>query len=418
MLGDIKVLTDNDIRGGGLYADAAHRRSAAAHPRLGRGLVLRGAVVQQRLHRWPPCSIGSVTMTGWTVNEGTSSISPTGAGGTTKTTIAPVIDHVVHSGEWFVVSRFLDQIVGGVQTDTAVLPGVTDLALVDWVGRLRTLPPIPRDRLDGQGRSDHLRPFAAGDRYAQQLDEHQRQQQRCQRARLGPAEPQVADHVRKAGEQLAPETNYGYAAGRHHPRVPDRPVSTSTSVCSAWGRRRPALASIHRLASVPATASRRPPVSACRDRRTAAWALARDEDTAYFDAPSFNPNFANSGLWGQAFGAGLQQDPRAHVDGYGTHIYGALVGMDNWVNPNFRIGFAGGWGHTGIDGEGNTVANETSVSSYMGIAYGALKGYGLVPLRPHRLRLAQLRYLARAQRGRVARCCQRELRRSPVPRRP
>ncbi len=104
--------------------------------------------------------------------------------------------------------------------------------------------------------------------------------------------------------------------------------------------------------------------------------IGADEDTAYFDAPSFNPNFANSGLWGQAFGAGLQQDPRAHVDGYGTHIYGALVGMDNWVNPNFRIGFAGGWGHTGIDGEGNTVANETSVSSYMGIAYGALKGYG------------------------------------------
>ena len=69
---------------------------------------------------------------------------------------------------------------------------------------------------------------------------------------------------------------------------------------------------------------------------------ATDEDTAYWDVPSFNPNLANYGIWGHAFGAGLKQDPIAGVSGYSTRIYGALVGVDNWVRPFFRLGIAGG----------------------------------------------------------------------------
>ena len=81
-------------------------------------------------------------------------------------------------------------------------------------------------------------------------------------------------------------------------------------------------------------------------------------------------------MWGHAFGAGLKQDPRWASSGYSARIYGALVGVDNWVSPFFRLGIAGGWGHTGIDGRDDTTANETSVSSYMGLAYGAFKGSG------------------------------------------
>ena len=65
---------------------------------------------------------------------------------------------------------------------------------------------------------------------------------------------------------------------------------------------------------------------------------ATDEDTAHWDVPSFNPNLANYGIWGHPFGAGLKQDPIAGVSGYSTRIYGALVGVDNWVRPFFRLG--------------------------------------------------------------------------------
>jgi uncharacterized protein with beta-barrel porin domain len=178
--------------------------------------------------------------------------------------------------------------------------------------------------------------------------------------------------VRKAGEQLAPQTNFAtqqaaitlaFLTGQY---LDERLLGV--------GATSPGFAPPSGLGAgngFPAPSGLG--MSGSSDGRMN---IGADEDTAYLDMPSYNPNLANSGLWGQAFGAGLQQDPRAHVDGYGTHIYGALVGMDNWASPNFRIGFAGGWGHTGIDGEGNTVANETSISSYMGLAYAAVKGSG------------------------------------------
>lgn len=47
-----------------------------------------------------------------------------GAGGSTKTTVTPVIDHVVHSGEWFLVAK---ELYGG------QLPGVEgNTVLVSW----------------------------------------------------------------------------------------------------------------------------------------------------------------------------------------------------------------------------------------------------------------------------------------------
>ena len=71
----------------------------------------------------------------------------------------------------------------------------------------------------------------------------------------------------------------------------------------------------------------------------------------------------------------MTQDERANVDGYDTHIYGAMAGVDNWVMPNTRLGFAGGYGNTSIDtGNGDTKKNKTEIDSYLGIIYGAYKG--------------------------------------------
>ena len=84
----------------------------------------------------------------------------------------------------------------------------------------------------------------------------------------------------------------------------------------------------------------------------------------------------SSAMWGQAFGAGLDQDQRANVDGYETHIYGAMAGADNWISGNTRLGFAGGYGNTSIDGADDTVKNKTDIDSYLGILYGAHKGNG------------------------------------------
>ena len=84
----------------------------------------------------------------------------------------------------------------------------------------------------------------------------------------------------------------------------------------------------------------------------------------------------SSALWGQAFGAGLDQDERANVDGYSTHIYGAMVGADNWIDSRTRLGFAGGYGNTSIEGDGDTSQNETDIDSYLAVLYGAYKGNG------------------------------------------
>ena len=130
MLGDIKVLTNDIIVPG--YTPTPHTVDLLPHiTGSGAGSSFAAPSLESGFiggHLF----IGSGTMTGWTVTEGASSISPDGAGGTTKTTIAPVIDHVVHTGEWFMVATFLDQITGGPQVDTVKLPGVEDTALVDW----------------------------------------------------------------------------------------------------------------------------------------------------------------------------------------------------------------------------------------------------------------------------------------------
>ncbi len=85
----------------------------------------------------------------------------------------------------------------------------------------------------------------------------------------------------------------------------------------------------------------------------------------------------SSGMWGQAFGAGLSQDERANAAGYSTNIYGALAGVDNWIDARTRLGIAGGYGNTSINADdADTTKNTTDIDSYLGMIYGAYKGSG------------------------------------------
>ena len=299
-------------------------------------------------------------------NDGANGQGITNSTIATTTTLTPIIDSVVHSGEWFLVAQTLF----GAQVP--VIDG--DSVLVDWVAakngnnslvigstvkNANTINGLSQPGINAinsllstDGTNAGVNALAAG---VESLSNE--------------------GDVRKAGEQLAPETNFAtqqaaitlaFLTGQY---IDERLFGVGATGPSAAGFGPPSGLGASNIAPPPYALG----MGSLDERMRLG---GQDEDTAYWDVPSFNPNLANYGVWGHAFGAGLKQDPIAGVSGYSTRIYGALVGVDNWVSPFFRLGIAGGWGHTGIDGRDDTTANETSVSSYMGLAYGAFKGSG------------------------------------------
>lgn len=164
--------------------------------------------------------------------------------------------------------------------------------------------------------------------------------------------------VKKAGNQLAPETNFATqqaaialnnAVGQH--------IDMRLNAVGATGAV-PA-------ASGPYGLGMKQPSDP--NRSNLGGGLKDDAD---FVAPR------SAALWGQAFGAGLNQNGREQVDGYDARIYGALAGYDNWISPGVRIGVAGGYANTRINGDGDTSQNHTEIDSYLFQAYGAVKGSG------------------------------------------
>jgi outer membrane autotransporter protein len=184
--------------------------------------------------------------------------------------------------------------------------------------------------------------------------------------------------VRKAGEQLAPQTNFAtqqvaitmaFLTGQY---IDERLLGVGATAPSGTAFTPPSGLGASNIASNFAP----PPYALGMGSGDGRMNAGANDDTFYYDVGGYDPKWNNYGLWGQAFGAGLSQNQIANVDGYNANLYGALIGMDNWVNPALRVGFAGGWGHTGINGTGDTTRNETDIHSYMGFAYGAVKGYG------------------------------------------
>jgi len=167
--------------------------------------------------------------------------------------------------------------------------------------------------------------------------------------------------VAKAGAQLAPETNFATqqsaitlnnAIGQH--------IDTRLNSVGATGAFQGYTPGPYGLGMKQQKSD---------PNRSNLGASLKDDDQD-FVAPR------STAIWAQGFGAGMNQDQREQVDGYDARLYGFLAGYDNWISPGLRVGIAGGYANTTIDGDGDTTQNHTDIDSYLVEAYGAFKGSG------------------------------------------
>lgn len=302
----------------------------------------------------------------------------TWAGGVTTskidaTTMTPVIDSVVRSGEWFLVAQTLY----GSELPTIV----EDSFLVDWTAAKNSsnslvIGSTVADASIVEGLSNPG--IAALNSLLQGGDDEVNA--------LGGAVESLTDEddVRKVGEQLAPETNFAtqqaaltlnFITGSY---IDNRLVGVGAT--SGGSGAQFAAASglgMTQTARTAQTAEGRMSLGlGTNDGRMDIGANDGRMDAGIYDEQPDPRRGYTSALWGQAFGAGLEQDERSNVDGYDAHIYGGIAGVDNWIDQRTRLGFAAGYGNTSIDGTGDTAQNETDIDSYLGILYGAYKGNG------------------------------------------
>lgn len=271
------------------------------------------------------------------------------------TTIAPVVDSLVKNGEWYLIA---DEVVA----DPDDVPNVEESVLVHWTaatdagsgGNSLAIQANVQDASVVSGLS------ASGITTVNALMNTESADDDV--LALGGALQNLknANDVRIAGEQLAPETNFAtqqaaltlaFLTGQH--------IDNRLANVGATGN------------AGPASGFAEPSGLGMKQAPEGRMSLG-----AYGDEAATTVRLDRGGMWGQAFGAGLDQSARANVDGYGASIYGAIAGIDNWVAPGIRLGIAGGYGYTDIDGAGDTEHNATQIDSYLGIVYGAIKGTG------------------------------------------
>ena len=82
---------------------------------------------------------------------------------------------------------------------------------------------------------------------------------------------------------------------------------------------------------------------------------------------STGDEWTDRGLWIKGFGNYTDQDDHKGVTGYDAAMWGMIAGMDGLVNPNTRVGFAGGYAATSVDGKNSS--GDTDVDSYIGTLY-------------------------------------------------
>ncbi|WP_290990446.1 autotransporter outer membrane beta-barrel domain-containing protein [Hyphomicrobium sp.] len=273
------------------------------------------------------------------------------------TTITPILDATVKDGQWYTVATGLF----GTSANT-VLAGlnVEGSALLDWSAQTNSTNELVigasvRDAFDVAGISkpgaSTINALIDAGGNDPTLDQ------------LGAAVESLPTDaaVAKAAKQLAPETNFATqqsaitlnnAIGQH--------IDTRLSAVGATG-------------ASPQTAFAKPyglvAQQAVDPNRSNLGGSLKDGDDDFVVPRS-------AALWGQAFGAGMNQNSIDNVDGYNARLYGIIAGYDNWISPGVRVGIAGGYANTSIDGEGDTVQNRTGIDSYLVEAYGALKREG------------------------------------------
>ena len=297
-----------------------------------------------------------------------------GAGGTSSiartTTIEPVIDSLGRSGEWYTVATDLfgsdvPEVEGSVlvswEAEKNALNALVIGATVNDASTVAGLsaPGIATLNALMQGGNDDVNALGGA---VQNLAEE--------------------DDVRKAGEQLKPETNFAtqqaawtlnFLTGSY---IDSRLSSVGAAGGGASGFGAPSGLGMGQSAQAPVAPEGRMSLGlGSNDGRMNIGANDGRMDAGIYDEQPALRRYS-SAMWGQVFGAGLDQDERANVDGYTTHIYGAMAGVDNWINANTRLGFAGGYGNTSIEGDGDTSKNKSDIDSYLGILYGAHKGNG------------------------------------------
>ncbi|CAA2139230.1 autotransporter outer membrane beta-barrel domain-containing protein [Hyphomicrobium sp. ghe19] len=258
-------------------------------------------------------------------------------------TVVANLERVVWSGEEFTIATTTTGITG--------LPEVAETALLHWdASVVSNNLVITADRVDANDIEGMSKPGASAINALLGFDSE------LGVALLGVEEE---DDVKKAGNQLAPETNFATqqaaialnsAVGQH--------IDMRLNAVGATG-------GAPSFASGPSGLGMKQPSDP--NRSNLGGGLKDDDD---FVAPR------SAALWGQAFGAGLNQNGREQVDGYDARIYGALAGYDNWISPGVRVGVAGGYANTRINGDGDTSQNHTEIDSYLIQAYGAVKGAG------------------------------------------
>ncbi|MFA7306344.1 MAG: autotransporter domain-containing protein [Hyphomicrobium sp.] len=268
-------------------------------------------------------------------------------------TVAPKLDAIVHDGEYFLVANKL-------YGDT--LPTINEDAnsfFVNWSIAKNTADQLVvgadvKDASDVEGLSKPgVSTLKALLGYTGTDDDLQA---------LGAAVLSLSDEddVKKAGKQLSPETNFATqqaaitlnnAIGQH--------IDTRLNSVGATGASQGYTSAPYGLGMKPQQTD--------PNRSNLGGSLKDDPE---FIAPR------SAALWGQAFGAGMNQNERQDVDGYDARIYGLMVGYDNWISPGMRVGVAGGYANTRIDDEGDTTHNHTDIDSYLIQAYGAVKGSG------------------------------------------
>jgi outer membrane autotransporter protein len=301
-----------------------------------------------------------------------------GAGGTSSiartTTIEPVIESLVKSGEWYTVATDLFG---------SDVPEVEGSVLVSWEAEKNSLGALVIgstvanasivNGLSAPGVAT-LNALMQGGNDATNA--------------LGGAVQNLtnAEDVRKAGEQLKPETNFAtQQAAWTLSFLTGNSIDNRLNGVGATGASGPGFAQASGLGMTqtaslsPAPEGRMSLGLGTNDGRMNIGANDGRMDAGIYNEadPDLRQRDYRSALWGQVFGAGLSQDERANVAGYDTNIYGAMAGVDNWIDARTRLGFAGGYGNTSIDTENpDTKKNQTEIDSYLGMIYGAYKGSG------------------------------------------
>lgn len=265
------------------------------------------------------------------------------------TTISPTTAWIVHSGDVFEVAS---SVTGGTVS-------ATDTALVDWTatkagsGKLLLSSEVKdAAQIDGMSSPGATTINAlinqSGDSPVLNA--------------LGGAIQQLSNDadVARAGNQLAPETNFATqqaaitlnsAVGQH--------IDTRLAAVGGTGN--------YGQYASPSGLGMKP---AQDPNRSNLGGSLKDDGGDEYVAPR------SAALWGHAFGAGMDQNERQNVDGYDARLYGIIAGYDNWISPGFRVGVAGGYANTSIDGEGDTFGNRTTIDSYLIEAYGSFRGAG------------------------------------------